>query len=97
MCSLLEGTHHLRVPADYTLRRKNIQKRSNLISLKYDILPFEVTALMGAHSLGMCHEEKTGYNGPWTPEDLKGFNNEFYQNLVNSTFTFRNRVSRRIF
>ena len=52
---------------------------------------------MGAHSLGMCHEAKTGYNGPWTPEDLKGFNNEFYQNLVNSTFTFRNRVSRRIF
>jgi len=52
----------------------------------------KVTALMGAHSLGMCHEEKTGYNGPWTPEDLKGFNNEFYQNLVNSTFTFRNRA-----
>ena len=76
---------------------KHIEKRLSIIYLNFIFFHFKVTALMGAHSLGMCHEEKTGYNGPWTPEDLKGFNNEFYQNLVNSTFTFRNRVSRQIF
>ena len=28
----------------------------------------EIVALSGAHALGRCHENASGYSGPWTPE-----------------------------
>jgi hypothetical protein len=26
----------------------------------------EIVALLGAHALGRCHEDRSGYWGPWT-------------------------------
>ena len=54
---------------------------------------FQVTALMGAHSLGRARTENSGYNGAWTPGRENTFNNEFYQLLVDANMSFRNRVN----
>lgn len=51
----------------------------------------QVTALMGAHSLGRARTGNSGYNGAWTPGRENTFNNEFYQLLVDATMSFRNR------
>ena len=26
----------------------------------------EIVALIGAHTLGSCHKDRSGYDGPWT-------------------------------
>jgi len=46
----------------------------------------EMVALIGAHTLGECHQEWSGFNGPWTPEP-DSFTNLFFQELVNDPFT----------
>ena len=30
----------------------------------------EIVALIGAHTLGRCHADRSGYVGPWTRWDL---------------------------
>ncbi len=35
----------------------------------------------GAHTLGRCHEVRSGFDGPWTHKPLV-FDNEYYKNLV---------------
>ncbi|KAL4437883.1 hypothetical protein ABPG74_001054 [Tetrahymena malaccensis] len=43
----------------------------------------EIVALVGGgHTLGKCHKEYTGYEGPWTEEPIK-FSNLFFQELFN--------------
>jgi cytochrome c peroxidase len=37
----------------------------------------EIVALLGAHSLGRCHQEVSGYTGPWTPTP-NVFSNLYY-------------------
>ena len=46
----------------------------------------QVTALMGAHSLGEAKRENSGYNGSWTPNRENVFDNEFYQGLSDKVF-----------
>lgn len=41
----------------------------------------ETTALIGAHAVGECHREHSGYVGPWTFEKY-GFGNQFYTTLL---------------
>ena len=52
----------------------------------------QVTALMGAHSLGNAHKQDSGYSGTWTTGSGAAFNNEYYQLLINSDLTFSNVV-----
>lgn len=42
----------------------------------------EIVALSGAHTLGSCHESRSGFDGPWTRTPLK-FNNSYFVLLLN--------------
>lgn len=42
----------------------------------------EIVALSGAHALGRCHENASGYSGPWTPTPTT-FNNAYFTLLMN--------------
>merc|ERR1711970_1690474 len=37
----------------------------------------EIVALSGAHALGRCHPDASGYDGPWSSTPLL-FNNSYY-------------------
>ena len=40
----------------------------------------DIVALSGAHALGRCHEEASGYWGPWTFAETT-FSNEYFRLL----------------
>ena len=42
----------------------------------------EIVALSGAHTLGRCHVERSGFDGPWTRNPLR-FDNVYFKNLLN--------------
>jgi len=46
----------------------------------------EIVALLGAHSLGRCHKDRSGYSGPWTRAPTT-FSNEFYRVLLEEQWT----------
>jgi len=46
--------------------------------------PLEVTALMGAHTMGNAEITNSGYNGPWVSGEFLYFNNKYYSNMVSS-------------
>lgn len=41
----------------------------------------EIVALAGAHAVGMCHGDRSGFIGPWTTTALD-FDNAFFINLT---------------
>ena len=41
----------------------------------------EIVALLGAHALGRCHPDRSGFDGPWTRAETT-FSNEFFRLLV---------------
>lgn|ERR1719203_195983 len=41
----------------------------------------EIVALLGAHALGRCHVDRSGYWGPWTFSE-NSFSNEYFRLLV---------------
>jgi len=45
----------------------------------------EIVVLIGGHTLGECHQEWSGFFGPWTP-DPNSFDNDFYQELISDTW-----------
>ncbi|KAL1515118.1 hypothetical protein AB1Y20_004181 [Prymnesium parvum] len=47
----------------------------------------EIVALVGAHTLGRCHPQFSGFNGPWTTNPLS-FDNQFFITLLNSNFSY---------
>jgi len=46
----------------------------------------EIVALIGAHALGRCHPDRSGYAGPWTRAPTS-FSNEFFRELLENTWT----------
>lgn len=48
----------------------------------------EIVALSGAHGLGACHTERSGYWGPWTRAPLT-ISNEYYRELKENTWTIK--------
>mmetsp|Transcript_135658 Transcript_135658/g.220755 ORF Transcript_135658/g.220755 Transcript_135658/m.220755 type:complete len:547 (-) Transcript_135658:264-1904(-) len=42
----------------------------------------ETVAIMGAHTIGVYHMEKTGFKYVWTTRNEMSFNNEYYRNMV---------------
>jgi len=46
----------------------------------------EIVALAGAHALGRCHTNRSGYSGPWTYSPTV-FSNDFYVQLLGNKWT----------
>lgn len=46
----------------------------------------EIVALAGAHSLGRCHADRSGFVGPWTRAPTT-FSNEYFRLLVEEKWT----------
>jgi len=49
----------------------------------------EIVALLGAHAVGRCHTDRSGYDGPWTSSPTT-FTNEFFTQLKEAKWTERN-------
>jgi len=45
----------------------------------------DIVALSGAHTVGRCHVERSGFEGPWTAEPLK-FDNSYFVDLLKKTW-----------
>ena len=48
----------------------------------------DIVALSGGHTVGSCHERRSGFDGPWTSCPTK-FDNEYFVNLINLKWTER--------
>ena len=48
----------------------------------------EMVALIGAHCLGRCHENASGYWGPWTNAETT-FSNDYFVRLLQETWTVK--------
>lgn len=48
----------------------------------------EIVALLGAHALGRCHTDRSGYSGPWTRAETT-MSNEYYRLLLEETWTVK--------
>jgi len=46
----------------------------------------DIVALVGAHSLGRCHTDRSGYDGPWTIAPTR-FTNLFFKDLLKRKWT----------
>lgn len=45
----------------------------------------DIVALSGAHTVGHCHLDRSGFDGPWTAEPLK-FDNTYFKDLLEKTY-----------
>ena len=48
----------------------------------------EIVALSGAHALGRCHPDASGYDGPWSPTPTT-LNNVYFSSLIYLPWTIR--------
>ncbi|KAF8243134.1 heme peroxidase [Wilcoxina mikolae CBS 423.85] len=48
----------------------------------------EIVALTGAHALGRCHKDRSGYDGPWTFSPTM-LTNDFFNLLLNEKWNWR--------
>jgi cytochrome c peroxidase len=48
----------------------------------------EIVALSGAHSMGACHRERSGFWGPWTRAPTT-VSNEYFRELVENKWTIK--------
>lgn len=52
----------------------------------------DIVALIGAHTLGRCYADRSGYVGPWTRDEF-GFDNSFFQLLLDEKWTLKKNFS----
>jgi cytochrome c peroxidase len=48
----------------------------------------EIVALSGAHALGRCHTDRSGYDGPWTFSPTV-VTNDYYKLLLDESWSFK--------
>ncbi|KAI8071652.1 heme peroxidase [Gongronella butleri] len=46
----------------------------------------ETVCLIGAHTVGRCHKDRSGFDGPWTETPTR-FSNQFYKQLLHNKWT----------
>ncbi|CAG8604040.1 217_t:CDS:2 [Funneliformis mosseae] len=46
----------------------------------------EIVALVGAHAIGRCHKDRSGYDGPWTHTPTR-FTSQYYIQLLKQNWT----------
>lgn len=51
---------------------------------------YEVTALLGAHTLGGAAQKHSGYEGVWIPGEELVFNEKFYRNMISDHIQWLN-------
>merc|ERR1711920_83194 len=45
----------------------------------------EIVALSGAHCVGKCHADRSGFDGAWSEDPLK-FDNSYFKDLLNKEY-----------
>ena len=45
-----------------------------------------IVALSGAHTVGKCHLDRSGFDGPWTEDPLK-FDNTYFSELMTKSYS----------
>ncbi|KAJ0400671.1 hypothetical protein P43SY_005444 [Pythium insidiosum] len=48
----------------------------------------EIVALLGAHAIGRCYPDRSGYSGPWTNAEWT-FSNEYFRQLLENKWTLK--------
>lgn len=51
----------------------------------------EIVALSGAHCLGFCHDDRSGFVGPWTPTPTT-FTNDYFDLILNKKWQINARA-----
>ena len=52
----------------------------------------ETVAILGAHTYGNMVEENSGYQGPWTSDEITTFDNKYFEIMVDTSLTYRSKV-----
>ncbi|KAL3714735.1 hypothetical protein ACJRO7_006610 [Eucalyptus globulus] len=66
---------------DYTCRSIPGPPHLRDIFYRMGLSDKDIVALSGAHTLGRAHQERSGFDGPWTQEPLK-FDNSYFVELL---------------
>jgi len=61
-------------------------------SAEFGFTPRQVTALMGAHTLGSADIFNSGFHGSWINNEQSFFNNHYYTHMVNSSLDWKLRT-----
>jgi catalase (peroxidase I) len=54
----------------------------------------DIVALIGAHALGRCHTDRSGYKGPWTSSPTM-FTNGFFTELLDKRWVDKKSVDKK--
>lgn len=58
------------------------------IELTFSFNDQEIVALSGAHAMGRCHTDRSGFDGPWTFSPVT-FSNAYFQLLFDEKWSWR--------
>lgn len=63
-----------------------MEENMRTLGAQYGLTEREVVVLLGAHTLGRCRPENSGFVGPWTG-DQDRFDNDYYEELLDDDWT----------